>query len=947
MKNRLTTLLCMLITVIGYATAQNYVIDNFENGKVNFTSSVNVNPDNSGRFEVLANPDNSGENKTANCWKYTRLTISDDWAGFWSMLSTPFNTAGYKYLHIKYYRTNMNSNLRILFEGNGFKREFLPMSGHASTTTGVWENLVYDLEAEGVSNVNVTVFGIQPDFSTNRVSGTTVYIDEIILSTSITGEGGFTSFIPKNLKAQNVTGTTLDLTWSALQDATSYDVYQNDVLLQNVTGTSLAVTGLEGYGLYKFYVVAKNAASETSQPSVGVYAQTPESKSNRDARMAWWREARFGMFIHWGGYATYAGYFDGLNVDGNLAEHPYSRPRYTGDGAYYSEWIMFGARIPRDTYQAKVKTDFTAVNYNPAEWVKLAKDAGMKYIIITSKHHEGLSLFDTHAGWNVLDHSAAGRDLLDDLVKEARKEGLKIGFYYSQALDWNNEGGMGWMPQNDNGRGGEWSLEKKTSYVDNIVVPHVQTIINKYAVDVIWWDMGEPKHPELQYKTLKAVKDITGAKNIILNDRLDFKIDEGKSGDFLTPEQSIPDVPVTGRADGRDWETCMTMNANWGYCAPDIDNQWKSPSDLILKLIDIASKGGNYLLNVGPDAKGVLPQESIDRLRAVGQWMAVNGEAIYGTIANPIDKVMPWGKITRKVDNNGNVTLYLHVAQWPSNGQLAVSLLNSIPESIEILGNPAILTTEQGNNQLLIKGLPVNPENTISTTIKLIFNGTPALGENMVMPDNVGKLSLLPNDAKVEGGICVEGDPGMRNFGCWASAAIGGVNGKITWKIQVAKDDIYEISANLHSTKASQLNFKVGENMQSFFCAAGNGYGMQTLGTMRLNAGVYYLELTRTATVSDWSYINLLGVFLTPTETLDVNPVFESNIQVYPENGNVIVTGLEAGFCIQLYDVTGRLFVSKMAQNAMDYVSANGLKFAIVKVMDMNGAIRGVKKITL
>ncbi len=944
MKILFLSSVCLMLSAICNINAQNLIMDDFESGQVSFTATVNVNPPTAGKFEVTNNPDNTGINTSAKCWMFTRLQADPEWAGFYCTPTQTISTNDYGYLHIKYYRTNANSKLRVMIKVNGDQKEFT--SNPEPSKINTWENLVFDLNAAGVLKGNIEAFGFQPDFSTSRSVGTICYVDDIIFSASASGETGFASYVPKGLKIENVQLTSLDLSWSALQDAVSYDIYKNDVLLQNITGTSLNITNLDEYGVYKFHIVAKNAASELSQPSTGVYVQTPESKENRDTRMAWWREARFGMFIHWGGYAAYAGHFQGVDVHGNTVD-------YIADGGQngsYAEWIMFGAAIPRDTYQAKIASDFTAENYDPKEWVRMAKAAGMKYIILTSKHHEGLSLFNTNIGWNVTDHSPAKKDLVKGLVDEARAAGLKIGFYYSQALDWNNPGGMGWMPQNNNGNGGEATENEKINYVENLVIPHLITLVDDYNIDVIWWDMGEPKYPELQYRTLKAIKDNPKAKNIISNDRLEFKIDNGFSGDFNTPEQSIPDVPVTGRADGRDWETCMTMNRNWGYASPDVDNQWKSSSDLILKLIDIASKGGNFLLNIGPKPDGTFPQESIDRLTDVGAWMSVNSEAIYGSIANPIDKAMDWGKITRKIDSEGNTTLYLHVAQWPSNSELVVPQLNSLPVSASILGNSTSITTESGNNKMIIKGLPVSPVSAVSTTIKLVFEGEPVLGENTVMPDANDKLTLLPADSKYDSEICVDNNT-PQNFGCWDNGPIdskkGLVPGTITWKIQINKPGNYVVSSDLEATAMSTLHLKIGDSTTDLNCAKAS-YGVQNnLAIISLAAGIYDVTLTRTSLEDNWNYVNLRNIVLSYASGTGIDDAVLSNVKVYGENGVLRIEGLEKGNNIRIYDVMGRLLVSKIAESSIEVFPLSYKSIIIAKISDKANESQIVRKVII
>ena len=877
MKIKKLFVLSALLVSCGILQAQNYVIDDFENGNVSFTDNVNINPEGSGSFEVVNNPAVGNGNTTARCWKYTRLNANDNWAGFWSMLKTPFNTSGYTYLHVKYYRENANSQLRVMFEGNGFKQEFLPMADHAPKSAGEWENLVFDLAASGVADKQVTVLGLQPDFCSPSTVNTVVYIDEIKLSNSITGEDGFSAYQPQDVKTENVTETSLTLTWAALQDAVSYDVYQDDVLVrENISDTSCQIGDLQEFSVYRFHIVAKNEAGTQSLPSHAAYVETAETTAHRDNRMAWWREARFGMFIHWGGYAALAGHYEGSKANGEYIDY------YSGGGSNggYAEWIMFAAQIPRNVYRQKIAEDFTAENYNPAEWVRMAKEAGMKYIIITAKHHEGLAMFNTHTGWNVTDHSSAQKDLLRGLVDAAREENMKIGFYYSQALDWMNDGGMGWMPQNNGGYGGECAYEEQKKYVNELVIPHLNTILNDYAVDVVWFDMGQSKYPDLQYATIKAIKENPNSEKVIFNDRLGFKINNGLSGDFETPEQSIPDVPATGRSDGRDWETCMTMNENWGYCAHD--NNWKPTSDLIGKLIDIASKGGNFLLNIGPKADGTFPQESIERLTQIGAWMETNGEAIYGTIANPFPASFAWGKSTRKVDAEGNTTLYLHVSQWPENGELTVAKLASLPKEVSVLGLPDAHPTAQiQKDDLVIKGLPTEAQNEYSTTIKLSFDGEIQINETFIYPNEKNILTLLPDDAKVEG-LIVEGDANMRNIGSWAAdKTIGAVEGKqAQWNIYVPLTGTYNVSAWLGAQLGGQFNIAIdGTPAADLDYPDGTAYHVAKLGTIELTEGKHVLTLTRTSTTAEWNYVNLLNLVFTPAD-LDTC--------IYPDENNVL-----------------------------------------------------------
>ncbi len=548
----------------------------------------------------------------------------------------------------------------------------------------------------------------------------------------------FTNRVPDSLKAERVGTHDITLVWNAVQDAVSYDVYKEGVLYKSTDKSSMTVKNLKSFDIYYFSVKAKNTNGAYSKESEKLYIATAETKEQKDKRMAWWREAHFGMFITWGAYAALGGHYSGPTLLTKNAAHPwikedgviedyYScvRPEWIApDGSIktdpatgkpyirgqYAEWIMFAAQIPRDEYLKRAKEDFKAEKFDAKDWVRMAKDAGMKYIVITSKHHDGITFLKTSVGHTVFKDTDIQRDLLKELVDEARAAGLKIGFYYSQALDWTNPGGMGWIPQNDTPNK-EASYEDKARYTDEIVIPHLRTIIENYKVDLLWWDMGISSTPEFKYRMMKSIKKLPGTQHLIFNDRMEDKL----TGDFKTPEQSIPDMPSNGN--GTDWEACMTLNDNWGYATHD--TRWKTTTDVLQKLIDITSKGGNYLLNIGPKADGTFPIESVDRLAEIGAWMKVNGEAIYGTKASPFVHQLDWGRATQKVIK-GKKYIYLHVftQYWPKDGQLLVPSFSSRIKKAYLLNDPqkTILSIKsEGDNHIF--SLPLKASDSISTTI--------------------------------------------------------------------------------------------------------------------------------------------------------------------------------------------------------------------------------------
>lgn len=439
----------------------------------------------------------------------------------------------------------------------------------------------------------------------------------------------------------------------------------------------------------------------------------------KDERMAWWRDAKFGMFIHWGIYAQFAGVYKG-----------YEQRR---GGA---EWIMNRSKIPVAEYQEMAKS-FNPVKYNPDEWVRMAKDAGMKYLIITAKHHDGFALFNSKASkWDITDATAYGKDLLKPLAEACKKYGIKLGFYYSQAQDWNNPGGSvarkvmneGWLNPDSAkvdaytlANKGHWDPAQMTKtfdqYIDDVAVPQVKELMTNYGdIAVLWWDTPTNMTDAAAIKLQDALKT---QPQIITNDRLKRP---NFPGDTKTPEQKIPSQ---AELDGMDWETCMTMNGTWGFRTSD--QKWKSTEMLIRNLVDIASKGGNYLLNIGPKPDGTFPQESIDRLKGIGAWMKINSESIYGTRSSPLAP-LSWGRCTRK-DGPKGTTLYFSVFDWPADGKLIIPGLNNKVLSATLLATKAKLKTESKGNNLTVL-LPSKAPDAVASVIKVEFEGKVASQQN-------------------------------------------------------------------------------------------------------------------------------------------------------------------------------------------------------------------------
>lgn len=328
----------------------------------------------------------------------------------------------------------------------------------------------------------------------------------------------------------------------------------------------------------------------------------------REARLAWFRDAKYGLFIHWGLYAIPAGEWKGKRVPG------------------IGEWIMNRAKIPVAEYELLAK-QWDPVKFDAEAWVRLAQDAGMKYIVITSKHHDGFALFDSKVTrWDVVDATPSRRDLLKELAAACQKHGMPLGFYYSQAQDWHEPGGAGndWDFGPDLGPDGK---ERKDydAYLRGKAEPQVRELLTGYGpVALIWFDTPRMMTPERAQRFTDIVRSVQ--PKTLIDGRL------GAAGDYVSTGDNV----IPSGSQQTAWEVPATLNHTWGYRKDDHD--WKSPGEVTFKLVDIVSKGGNYLLNVGPMADGTIPQPSQDVLRTVGRWLKRNGEAVYG--AGP----SPWGE---------------------------------------------------------------------------------------------------------------------------------------------------------------------------------------------------------------------------------------------------------------------------------------------------------------
>jgi len=351
-------------------------------------------------------------------------------------------------------------------------------------------------------------------------------------------------------------------------------------------------------------VEGEHIATSSAHPVAAI--QDTETQAQRDLRMQWWREARFGMFIHWGLYSIPAGTWKGKQIPD------------------IGEWIMNNASIPVADYKA-LASQFNPTDFNAHNIVALAKSAGMKYIVITAKHHDGFAMFASKADpFNIVDATPFHRDPIRELAEECRRQAIKLGFYYSQDQDWTAPGGAAYKTDHHDLPSHHWDPAQDgdfATYLHTKAIPQMKELLTNYGdfPVVIWFDTPTADMTPALGGEIVAL--LNQHPNLIWNNRLGG----GYKGDTETPEQYIPAKGFPGR----DWEACMTMNDTWGY--KSYDTNFKSTETLLRNLIDIASKGGNYLLNIGPDSKGNVPAPEVERLQQMGNWLAVNGEAIYGT----------------------------------------------------------------------------------------------------------------------------------------------------------------------------------------------------------------------------------------------------------------------------------------------------------------------------
>ncbi|MDX6767664.1 MAG: alpha-L-fucosidase [Candidatus Methylacidiphilales bacterium] len=406
----------------------------------------------------------------------------------------------------------------------------------------------------------------------------------------------------------------------------------------------------------------------------------PTDYAAQKERLKWFNQARFGMFIHWGLYSL------------------------LGRG----EWVRYTESIPTDEYQS-LSSKFNPRHFDARSWARLAKEAGMKYMVLTAKHHDGFCLFDSHHTNFTAPRTAAQRDFVAEYITACREEGLGVGLYFS-VKDWDFPAYFEGPEKNPQG----W--KKLVEHLHN----QVRELLTNYGqIDILWYDC--PDDANFRGGWGDKTKDIWRSEELeimvrALQPQILTNNRSGLPGDFATPEQEIPNAYYQ---DGF-FESCITMNHSWGFSSNE--GEYKTSTRLLEQLTACAARGGNYLLNVGPNPDGQISPQAVDRLLEMGQWLKICGQAIYGT-----ERILPnwWdfctsGRITTKGDN-----AYVIMQTWPGDGRMVLAQLGNHVPKAELLGAAGTLTVKRKGRQLIVEGLPHQPPIHPFNVIKLTLDGSP------------------------------------------------------------------------------------------------------------------------------------------------------------------------------------------------------------------------------
>ena len=537
--------------------------------------------------------------------------------------------------------------------------------------------------------------------------------------------------------------------------------------------------------------------------------KSKQQSSQKKDRMEWFKEAKFGMFIHWGPYSKLAGEWKGQQVP-------------VGENA---EWIMQKMQIPVEEYREMAST-LNPVQFNAEEWVSLAKQTGMKYIVITSKHHDGFAMYDSQVSdYDIVEHTPYKKDPMKALADACEKEGIKLGFYYSHREDWNHPYAYGNTWDFDSSQTNLDSMDHPglfRKYIEEKAKPQVKELLDTYHPRIIWFDRGMYTQ-EQGREFVDLVHNLS--PECLVNGRVGH-YDKELLGDY----QSLSDhgLPVGGVEEY--FEALGSVNKTWGYSK--FDTNWKSAREIIRRLVMSVSKGGNYLLNVGPTGKGVIPEPVVKRFKRVGEWMQNNNESIYGTTASPFTEAMPWGYVTRKGEK-----LYLHVFQWPEDQQLEIEGLRNTVNRAYMLGDRETNLKVRRNNNRLMISLSSEPENNINSVAVLEIEGEPTVDPPVVKQEGNQAIVLDYIHAITKGNAIKRYNrKGKYHIGKWQKP-----EDNIQWHVNVNTTGVYDVFVTYSARpewEGQPYVVNVGDNrLESTIVPSTGWYEYQTLkvGSVELN----------------------------------------------------------------------------------------------------------------
>lgn len=473
-------------------------------------------------------------------------------------------------------------------------------------------------------------------------------------------------------------------------------------------------------------------SAKANDPQLEPYAGSPGWQETKEERLKWFKDAKFGMFIHFGLYAYAGGHWP-----------PKDGKKYP---QHYSEWIRNWARVPEPEYGDLNKVGFKPDPGCTDEWAELAKKAGMKYAVLTTKHHDGYTLFNSTHPYSVKNEvtrssniSPKGRDLVAEYSDSMRKEGIKVGYYYS-LIDWQHPHAV---PQSR-----RWPIAKNadhsiyTKYMNH----HLKQLFSSYGkADLLWVDYSSGRFQGKFWDTRNLLDNLHKLQpEMIINNRFWNGLENDK-GDYFTPEKYVPQFASSERA----FEVCHTMNESFGYSYHD--KKWKTTKEVVHLLVDIVSKGGILLMNIGPDPKGHIPEECVTALTETGDWLKTYGEAIYGTKATPFSKLPKNTRATRKHFEDGSTALYFHILDWPQDQKLSILGLNNKVSQATLLGSNETVTITQKDGKTTFS-LPPQASDKNASVIKLVIKEELDI-EKDIIPVQAGDRSVTLNaaDAKVIG----------------------------------------------------------------------------------------------------------------------------------------------------------------------------------------------------